>query len=133
MSHYPPNNFHIYNGFHYMQILSILYVSISIRKGFFYIFVDILPPSMTGCSDDRSHLTKQIRHRVKWDQPEFYDEFGNDVTVSSNMETNEADLPWGDNTIKYTGRKENNALTTTCDFTESVDRMYTKINLVIID
>ena len=30
-------------------------------------------------------------------------------------------------------RKENNALTTTCDFTESVDRMYSKsLQLIIV-
>ncbi|XP_060571633.1 sushi, von Willebrand factor type A, EGF and pentraxin domain-containing protein 1-like [Ruditapes philippinarum] len=82
--------------------------------------VDIQPPVVMGCPEDRMIITENMKTLQTWDEPVFEDPHGTPVHVTKNYQTNSHEFPWGEFYIQFVAVKPSNGYRTECKFKISV-------------
>ncbi|XP_060571634.1 sushi, von Willebrand factor type A, EGF and pentraxin domain-containing protein 1-like [Ruditapes philippinarum] len=82
--------------------------------------IDIQPPVVKGCPEDRMIITENMTSLQTWDEPVFEDPHGTSVHVTNNYPTNSHEFPWGEFYIHFTAVKPSNGFRTECKFKISV-------------
>ncbi|XP_041478090.1 sushi, von Willebrand factor type A, EGF and pentraxin domain-containing protein 1-like [Lytechinus variegatus] len=85
------------------------------------IIEDLVKPIFLYCPPGQNITTGQQMTMATWDEPIVEDIPGDDVLVTCNYETNQVELPWGENEIVYRATNLKNGFQNECKFTVNIE------------